>query len=132
MQSRNILLINSKEGEGFSNLPMRIKHNVRWQKHCFAATCVSIGFIKTLYTSRRRIRISRITQHKPFTLLVLLIMEISKFLVIARSSNYCKDRKAEIHPIAGTLKEQVMMKKDAVLAKQLSEDKRKIVNMLVS
>jgi anthranilate/para-aminobenzoate synthase component I len=33
-------------------------------------------------------------------------MEISKFLVIARSSNYCKDRKAEIHPIAGTLKKE--------------------------
>jgi anthranilate/para-aminobenzoate synthase component I len=31
-------------------------------------------------------------------------MGISKYLVLHRSTNYCKDRKAEIHPIAGTFK----------------------------
>jgi anthranilate synthase component 1 len=39
-----------------------------------------------------------------------------------------KNRKAEMHPIAGTFKELGMMKK-MQLAKQLSEDKRKIVSM---
>jgi hypothetical protein len=37
-------------------------------------------------------------------------MEILKYLVFT-STNYCKDRKAEIHPIAGTFKQQMMMKR---------------------
>jgi anthranilate synthase component 1 len=48
MQSRNILPINSKEGEGFQFNRCRIKHNVALAKKAlFPWRRVSISFIKT-------------------------------------------------------------------------------------
>jgi hypothetical protein len=40
-----------------------------------------------------------------------------------------KDRKAEIHPIAGTFKEQVMMKRRDTGQTIIRRQKKKIVNM---
>jgi hypothetical protein len=60
--------------------------------------------------SRRRVQcVQSVEKHQPFPIYSFDYGDL-KYLVLHLKHN-CKDRKAEIHPIAGTFKEQVMMKR---------------------
>lgn len=131
MQSRNIPSYKfTKEGEGFSNLTdEEFKHNVALaKKHCFR------GDVFQLVLSRRFTqgfkgdefnvyRALRSINPSPY----LFFFDYGDFKIFGSSPEaqiIVKDRKAEIHPIAGTFKRTGDDEKDAVLAKQLSEDKK--------
>ncbi|MES2238968.1 MAG: anthranilate synthase component I family protein [Bacteroidota bacterium] len=131
MQSRNIPSYKfSKEGEGFSNLTdEEFKNNVALaKKHCFR------GDVFQLVLSRRFTqgfkgdefnvyRALRSINPSPY----LFFFDYGDFKIFGSSPEaqiIVKDRKAEIHPIAGTFKRTGDDEKDAVLAKQLSEDKK--------
>ena len=131
MQSRNIPSYKfSKQGEGFSNLTdAEFKHNVALaKKHCFR------GDVFQLVLSRRFTqgfkgdefnvyRALRSINPSPY----LFFFDYGDFKIFGSSPEaqiIVKDRKAEIHPIAGTFKRTGDDEKDAVLAKQLSEDKK--------
>lgn len=131
MQSRNIPSYKfSKQGEGFSNLTdAEFKHNVALaKKHCFR------GDVFQLVLSRRFTqgfkgdefnvyRALRSINPSPY----LFFFDYGDFKIFGSSPEaqiIVKDRKAEIHPIAGTFKRTGDDEKDAILAKQLSEDKK--------
>ncbi len=131
LQSRNIATYKfAKEGEGFSNLTdEEFKHNVALaKKHCFR------GDVFQLVLSRRFTqgfkgdefnvyRALRSINPSPY----LFFFDYGDFKIFGSSPEaqiIVKDRKAEIHPIAGTFKRTGDDEKDAVLAKQLSEDKK--------
>ena len=131
MQSRNIASYKfSKEGEGFSNLTdEEFKHNVALaKKHCFR------GDVFQLVLSRRFTqgfkgdefnvyRALRSINPSPY----LFFFDYGDFKLFGSSPEaqiIVKNRKAEIHPIAGTFKRTGDDEKDAVLAKALSEDKK--------
>nr|WP_315142353.1 anthranilate synthase component I family protein [uncultured Flavobacterium sp.] len=131
LQSRNIASYKfSKEGEGFSNLTDdEFKHNVALaKKHCFR------GDVFQLVLSRRFTqgfkgdefnvyRALRSINPSPY----LFFFDYGDFKLFGSSPEaqiIVKNRKAEIHPIAGTFKRTGDDEKDAVLAKALSEDKK--------
>ncbi|MFE3870438.1 anthranilate synthase component I family protein [Flavobacterium sp. ZS1P70] len=131
LQSRNIASYKfSKEGEGFSNLTDdEFKHNVALaKKHCFR------GDVFQLVLSRRFTqgfkgdefnvyRALRSINPSPY----LFFFDYGDFKIFGSSPEaqiIVKDRKAEIHPIAGTFKRTGDDEKDAVLAKELSIDKK--------
>lgn len=131
LQSRNIASYKfSKEGEGFSNLTdEEFKHNVALaKKHCFR------GDVFQLVLSRRFTqgfkgdefnvyRALRSINPSPY----LFFFDYGDFKLFGSSPEaqiIVKNRKAEIHPIAGTFKRTGDDEKDAVLAKALSEDKK--------
>ena len=131
LQSRNIASYKfSKEGKGFSNLTdEEFKHNVALaKKHCFR------GDVFQLVLSRRFTqgfkgdefnvyRALRSINPSPY----LFFFDYGDFKIFGSSPEaqiIVKDRKAEIHPIAGTFKRTGDDEKDAVLAKQLSDDKK--------
>ena len=131
MQSRNIPSYKfTKEGEGFSNLTdEEFKHNVALaKKHCFR------GDVFQLVLSRRFTqgfkgdefnvyRALRSINPSPY----LFFFDYGDFKIFGSSPEaqiIVKNRKAEIHPIAGTFKRTGDDEKDALLAKQLSEDKK--------
>ena len=131
LQSRNIASYTfSKEGEGFSNLTdEEFKENVALaKKHCFR------GDVFQLVLSRRFTqgfkgdefnvyRALRSINPSPY----LFFFDYGDFKIFGSSPEaqiIVKDRKAEIHPIAGTFKRTGDDEKDANLAKQLSEDKK--------
>ncbi len=131
LQSRNIASYKfSKEGEGFSNLTdEEFKHNVALaKKHCFR------GDVFQLVLSRRFTqgfkgdefnvyRALRSINPSPY----LFFFDYGDFKIFGSSPEaqiIVKDRKAEIHPIAGTFKRTGDDEKDADLAKQLSEDQK--------
>lgn len=131
MQSRNIATYKfTKDGEGFSNLTdEEFKQNVALaKKHCYR------GDVFQLVLSRRFTqgfkgdefnvyRALRSINPSPY----LFFFDYGDFKIFGSSPEaqiIVKDRKAEIHPIAGTFKRTGDDEKDAVLAKQLSEDKK--------
>ncbi|OCB78755.1 anthranilate synthase component I family protein [Flavobacterium crassostreae] len=131
LQSRNIATYKfNKDGEGFSNLTdQEFKHNVTLaKKHCFR------GDVFQLVLSRRFTqgfkgdefnvyRALRSINPSPY----LFFFDYGDFKIFGSSPEaqiIVKDRKAEIHPIAGTFKRTGDDEKDAVLAKQLSVDKK--------
>ena len=131
LQSRNIASYKfSKEGEGFSNLTdEEFKHNVALaKKHCFR------GDVFQLVLSRRFTqgfkgdefnvyRALRSINPSPY----LFFFDYGDFKIFGSSPEaqiIVKDRKAEIHPIAGTFKRTGDDEKDAILAKELSVDKK--------
>jgi len=131
MQSRNIPSYKFlKEGEGYSNLTdEEFKQNVALaKKHCFR------GDVFQLVLSRRFTqgfkgdefnvyRALRSINPSPY----LFFFDYGDFKIFGSSPEaqiIVKNRKAEIHPIAGTFKRTGDDEKDAVLAKQLSEDKK--------
>ncbi|MBK0369872.1 anthranilate synthase component I family protein [Flavobacterium agrisoli] len=131
LQSRNIAEYQfSKDGEGFSNLTdEEFKHNVALaKKHCFR------GDVFQLVLSRRFTqgfkgdefnvyRALRSINPSPY----LFFFDYGDFKIFGSSPEaqiIVKNRKAEIHPIAGTFKRTGNDEQDAVLAKQLSEDKK--------
>jgi anthranilate synthase component I len=131
LQSRNIASYQfSKEGEGFSNLTdQEFKQNVALaKKHCYR------GDVFQLVLSRRFTqgfkgdefnvyRALRSINPSPY----LFFFDYGDFKIFGSSPEaqiIVKDRKAEIHPIAGTFKRTGDDEKDAVLAKKLSEDQK--------
>lgn len=131
LQSRNIATYKfSKVGEGYSNLTdEEFKGNVALaKKHCFR------GDVFQLVLSRRFTqgfkgdefnvyRALRSINPSPY----LFFFDYGDFKIFGSSPEaqiIVKDRKAEIHPIAGTFKRTGDDEKDAILAKQLSEDKK--------
>jgi anthranilate synthase component 1 len=131
LQSRNIATYKfTKEGKGFSNLTdEEFKHNVALaKKHCFR------GDVFQLVLSRRFTqgfkgdefnvyRALRSINPSPY----LFFFDYGDFKLFGSSPEaqiIVKNRKAEIHPIAGTFKRTGDDEKDAVLAKALSEDKK--------
>ncbi len=131
LQSRNIASYSfTKNGQGFSNLTDdEFKHNVALaKKHCYR------GDVFQLVLSRRFTqgfkgdefnvyRALRSINPSPY----LFFFDYGDFKIFGSSPEaqiIVKNRKAEIHPIAGTFKRTGDDEKDAVLAKQLSEDKK--------
>ncbi|PDS24876.1 anthranilate synthase component I family protein [Flavobacterium branchiophilum] len=131
LQSRNIASYSfAKDGEGFSNLTDdEFKHHVALaKKHCYR------GDVFQLVLSRRFTqgfkgdefnvyRALRSINPSPY----LFFFDYGDFKLFGSSPEaqiIVKNRKAEIHPIAGTFKRTGDDEKDAVLAKQLSEDKK--------
>ena len=131
LQSRNIASYQfSKEGEGFSNLTdEEFKHNVALAKrHCYR------GDVFQLVLSRRFTqgfkgdefnvyRALRSINPSPY----LFFFDYGDFKIFGSSPEaqiIVKNRKAEIHPIAGTFRRTGDDEKDAELAKKLSEDKK--------
>ena len=131
LQSRNIASYKfSKKGDGFSNLTDdQFKHNVALaKKHCFR------GDVFQLVLSRRFTqgfkgdefnvyRALRSINPSPY----LFFFDYGDFKIFGSSPEaqiIVKDRKAEIHPIAGTFKRTGDDEKDAVLAKELAIDKK--------
>ena len=131
LQSRNIASYKfTKEGEGFSNLTdEEFKHNVALaKKHCFR------GDVFQLVLSRRFTqgfkgdefnvyRALRSINPSPY----LFFFDYGDFKIFGSSPEaqiIVKNRKAEIHPIAGTFKRTGNDERDALLAKELSEDKK--------
>ena len=131
LQSRNIASYSfTKDGEGFSNLTdEEFKYNVALaKKHCYR------GDVFQLVLSRRFTqgfkgdefnvyRALRSINPSPY----LFFFDYGDFKIFGSSPEaqiIVKDRKAEIHPIAGTFKRTGDDEKDADLAKQLSEDKK--------
>ena len=129
LQSRNIASYKfSKEGEGFSNLTdEEFKHNVALaKKHCFR------GDVFQLVLSRRFTqgfkgdefnvyRALRSINPSPY----LFFFDYGDFKLFGSSPEaqiIVKNRKAEIHPIAGTFKRTGDDEKDAVLAKEIGRD----------
>lgn len=137
LQSRNIASYKfSKEGEGFSNLTdEEFKANVALaKKHCYR------GDVFQLVLSRRFTqgfkgdefnvyRALRSINPSPY----LFFFDYGDFKIFGSSPEaqiIVKNRKAEIHPIAGTFKRTGNDERDALLAKELSEDKKKTANTL--
>ena len=131
LQSRNIASYSfTKDGKGFSNLTdEEFKHNVALaKKHCFR------GDVFQLVLSRRFTqgfkgdefnvyRALRSINPSPY----LFFFDYGDFKIFGSSPEaqiIVKDRKAEIHPIAGTFKRTGDDEKDAILAKELAIDKK--------
>ncbi len=129
LQSRNIANYKfAKEGEGFSNLTDdEFRSNVELaKKHCFR------GDVFQLVLSRRFsqgfkgdefnvYRALRSINPSPY----LFFFDFGDFKIFGSSPEaqiIIKDRKAEIHPIAGTYRRTGDDEKDAMLARNLSED----------
>jgi anthranilate synthase component I len=131
LQSRNIASYKfSKEGEGFSNLTDEdFKQNVALaKKHCYR------GDVFQLVLSRRFTQDFKGDEFNVYRALrsinpspYLFFFDYGDFKIFGSSPEaqiIVKDRKAEIHPIAGTFKRTGDDEKDAVLAKKLSEDQK--------
>ncbi|TAF65921.1 MAG: anthranilate synthase component I family protein [Flavobacterium sp.] len=131
LQSRNIASYKfSKEGEGFSNLTdEEFKQNVALaKKHCFR------GDVFQLVLSRRFTQSFKGDEFNVYRALrsinpspYLFFFDYGDFKLFGSSPEaqiIVNNRKAEIHPIAGTFKRTGDDEKDAVLAKALSEDKK--------
>lgn len=131
LQSRNIASYKfSKDGQGQSNLTdEEFKHNVALaKKHCFR------GDVFQLVLSRRFTqgfkgdefnvyRALRSINPSPY----LFFFDYGGFKIFGSSPEaqiIVNNRKAEIHPIAGTFKRTGDDLKDADLAQKLSEDKK--------
>lgn len=131
LQSRNIASYKfTKEGKGFSNLTDdEFKYNVALaKKHCHR------GDVFQLVLSRRFTqgfkgdefnvyRALRSINPSPY----LFFFDYGDFKIFGSSPEaqiIVKNRKAQIHPIAGTFRRTSDDEKDAVLAKKLSEDKK--------
>ena len=131
LQSRNIATYSfSREGQGVSNLTDdEFKHNVALaKKHCYR------GDVFQLVLSRRFTqgfkgdefnvyRALRSINPSPY----LFFFDYGDFKIFGSSPEaqiIVKNRKAEIHPIAGTFRRTGDDEKDALLAKKLSEDKK--------
>ena len=131
LQSRNMASYKFlKEGEGFSNLTDdEFKHNVALaKKHCYR------GDVFQLVLSRRFTqgfkgdefnvyRALRSINPSPY----LFFFDYGDFKIFGSSPEaqiIVKNRKAEIHPIAGTFRRTGDDEKDAELAKKLSVDKK--------
>jgi anthranilate synthase component 1 len=131
LQSRNIASYKFiRDGEGSSNLTdEEFKHNVALaKKHCHR------GDVFQLVLSRRFTqgfkgdefnvyRALRSINPSPY----LFFFDYGDFKIFGSSPEaqiIVKNRKAEIHPIAGTFKRTGDDEKDAILAKNLSEDKK--------
>lgn len=131
LQSRNIASYKfAREGEGKSNLTDdEFKHNVALaKKHCHR------GDVFQLVLSRRFTqgfkgdefnvyRALRSINPSPY----LFFFDYGDFKIFGSSPEaqiIVKNRKAEIHPIAGTFRRTGDDEKDAILAKKLSEDKK--------
>lgn len=131
LQSRDIASYKfSKESEGFSNLTDdEFKHNVALaKKHCYR------GDVFQLVLSRRFTqgfkgdefnvyRALRSINPSPY----LFFFDYGDFKIFGSSPEaqiIVKNRKAEIHPIAGTFRRTGDDEKDAELAKKLSADKK--------
>jgi anthranilate/para-aminobenzoate synthase component I len=70
------------------------------------------SYLVGLPKAGRRVQcVQSVEKHQPFPYLFFFDYGDFKIFGSSPSTNYCKDRKAEIHPIAGTFKEQVMMKR---------------------
>ena len=131
LQSRNIASYKfSKEGEGFSNLTDdEFKQNVALaKKHCHR------GDVFQLVLSRRFTQSFKGDEFNVYRALrsinpspYLFFFDYGDFKIFGSSPEaqiIVKNRKAEIHPIAGTFRRTGDDEKDAVLAKNLSEDKK--------
>lgn len=131
LQSRNIASYKfTRDGEGSSNLTdEEFKHNVALaKKHCHR------GDVFQLVLSRRFTqgfkgdefnvyRALRSINPSPY----LFFFDYGDFKIFGSSPEaqiIVKNRKAEIHPIAGTFRRTGDDEKDADLAKKLSEDKK--------
>jgi anthranilate synthase component 1 len=131
LQSRNIASYKfTREGEGKSNLTdEEFKSNVALaKKHCHR------GDVFQLVLSRRFTqgfkgdefnvyRALRSINPSPY----LFFFDYGDFKIFGSSPEaqiIVKNRKAEIHPIAGTFRRTGDDEKDAILAKKLSEDKK--------
>jgi anthranilate synthase component 1 len=131
LQSRNIASYKfARNGEGSSNLTDdEFKHNVALaKKHCHR------GDVFQLVLSRRFTqgfkgdefnvyRALRSINPSPY----LFFFDYGDFKIFGSSPEaqiIVKNRKAEIHPIAGTFRRTGDDEKDAVLAKKLSEDQK--------
>ena len=131
LRSRNIATYTfKKEGEGFSNLSdADFKNNVALaKKHC------QRGDVFQLVLSRRFsqkfkgdefnvYRALRSINPSPY----LFFFDYGDFKIFGSSPEaqlIVQNRKAEIHPIAGTFKRTGDDEKDAVLAKKLAEDQK--------
>src|SRR5690606_21784921 len=130
-KSRNIATYKfQKDGDGFSNLTdAEFKNNVALAKqHC------ARGDVFQLVLSRRFTqgfkgdefnvyRALRSINPSPY----LFFFDYGDFKIFGSSPEaqiVVKNRKAEIHPIAGTFKRTGNDEQDAILAKKLSEDKK--------
>ena len=131
LQSRNIALYKfSRDGQGSSNLTdEEFKKNVALaKKHCHR------GDVFQLVLSRRFsqgfkgdefnvYRALRSINPSPY----LFFFDYGDFKIFGSSPEaqiIVKNRKAEIHPIAGTFRRTGDDEKDAILAKKLSEDQK--------
>ncbi len=131
LQSRNIASYKfSKEGEGFSNLTdEEFKHNVTLaKKHCHRGDVFQL-VLSRRFTQRFKgdefnvYRALRSINPSPY----LFFFDYGDFKIFGSSPEaqiVVKNRKAEIHPIAGTFKRTGDDEKDALLAKELSIDKK--------
>ena len=131
LQSRNIATYKfKKEGEGFSNLTdVDFKDNVALaKKHCHR------GDVFQLVLSRRFTQPFKGDEFNVYRALrsinpspYLFFFDYGDFKIFGSSPEaqlIVKDRKAEIHPIAGTFKRTGNDEQDAILAKKLAEDQK--------
>jgi anthranilate synthase component 1 len=131
LQSRNIASYKfKKEGEGFSNLTdVNFKANVALaKKHCHR------GDVFQLVLSRRFTQPFKGDEFNVYRALrsinpspYLFFFDYGDFKIFGSSPEaqlIVKDRKAEIHPIAGTFKRTGNDEQDAMLAKKLGEDQK--------
>ena len=131
LQSRNIATYKfRKEGEGFSNLTdADFKSNVALaKKHCHR------GDVFQLVLSRRFTQPFKGDEFNVYRALrsinpspYLFFFDYGDFKIFGSSPEaqlIVKDRKAEIHPIAGTFKRTGDDEQDAILAKKLAEDQK--------
>lgn len=131
LQSRNLATYKfTRDGNGFSNLTdHEFMHNVALaKKHCYR------GDVFQLVLSRRFTQSFKGDEFNVYRALrsinpspYLFFFDYGDFKIFGSSPEaqiIVKDRKAEIHPIAGTFKRTGDDEKDAVLAKELSEDKK--------
>jgi anthranilate synthase component 1 len=130
LQSRNIASYKfSKEGEGFSNWWCEFKHNVSLAK----STVFVVMFSNWYYQ-----RFTQVSKEMSSTFIALRSINPSPYLFFWLwwfqniwffwSPNYRKDRKAKFI-YSRNFQTNRWWWKNAVLTKQLSEDKKKIVNM---
>ena len=131
LQSRNIASYKfSRDGEGSSNLTdEEFKQNVALaKKHCHR------GDVFQLVLSRRFTQDFKGDEFNVYRALrsinpspYLFFFDYGDFKIFGSSPEaqiIVKNRKAEIHPIAGTFRRTGDDEKDAILAKKLSEDKK--------
>jgi anthranilate synthase component 1 len=105
LQSRNIASYKfSKKAKAFQ-IWLTKSSNIMWPKNCFRR-CIPIVYLVGLPKASKETSSMCTELHWSHSFFFWLILNIWFF---TWSTNYCKDRKAEIHPIA--FKEQVMMKR---------------------
>jgi anthranilate synthase component 1 len=123
-----LLLISSKEGDGFSNLTdEELKKCCFGKKHCFRGDVFQLVLSRDLPSLNFNVYRIICINPSPY----LFFFDYGDFKIFGsspRSSNYSRIAKAEIHPIAGTFKRTGDDEK--MQPQTLSEDKKEIVNML--